>query len=73
MRRIYTIRLKGMNAQKAFHKLSAVRSGVEHADVMHVVRAQVKELYFGPTELPKRRGDALRAMRAPLAHEKEQC
>ena len=73
MRRIYTIRLKGMNAQKAFHKLNAMRPGVEHADVNHAVRAQVKELYFGPTELPDRRGDALRAMRAPIAQEKERC
>jgi hypothetical protein len=71
MRRIYTIRLKSMNAWKALKKLSAMRP--VHATVDHAVETQVRELYFGPTELPARRGEALRAMRAPIAQEQEEC
>ena len=71
MRRIYTIRLKSLNAGKAFHRLSSMRPGTVHTNVDHAVETQIRELYFGPTELPNRRGDALRAMRAPIAQEQE--
>ena len=72
MRKIYTIRLKGMNAKRAFHNLNAARPGMEHPEVIEsAVHARVKELYFGPTELPNRGGDALRAMRPSITLEKE--
>lgn len=72
MRRIYTIRLKGMNAKKAFHDLKAARQSAEHPEVIdNAVHAQVRDLYFGPRELPDRRGDALRAMRPAIARETE--
>lgn len=50
MRRIYTIRLRGMNAAKAFRGLRVV--GKTQAEPQ--VHAKVRELYFGPDELPRR-------------------
>ncbi len=50
MRRIYTIRLRGMNAGKAFRDLRIVSKKQAEPEV----HAKVRELYFGPDELPRR-------------------
>lgn len=58
MRRIFTIRLKGMNAAKAVHNLRA-------KDVTSETEAQLaklREAYFGPNRLPNREDDMRRAV-----------
>jgi hypothetical protein len=52
MRSIFRIRLRGMNARKAFHDL-------QEAPTDHDVREQVRALFLGPRALPDRRSPSL--------------
>lgn len=66
MRRIFTIRLKGMNAAKAVHDLRATDDTSETI-VTDEEHAKVREAYFGPTRLPDRDEGMRRVIRAENA------